>query len=554
MIRFLGLSSFLCCIICFNFSDLHAQRDYDVHWVQFNTKAGTPYSLFHPEEYLSWRALERRRRFDIRIDSTDLPINPEFIKEVLDRGFRLHMKSNWMNGVAVIGTLADVKELKELDYVSRVEAIGFEREGGPGTDLVGRRDYETTYEKHEDFYGDSRNQIKMLNGHFLHRMGLRGDGMHVAVFDGGFTNMRETPAFDSLFHKDQIIYTHDYVQDDDFVFEGSDHGRDVISCMASNLPHLQVGTAPDAFYYLCKTEDDGGEYRIEEYNWLAAIEYADSAGVDLMNSSLGYYDFDDDAMDYAYRDLDGNTTVITQAADLASKKGIMVVTSAGNEGSSKWKHISVPGDADSVLTVGACNRDGYHAKFSSYGFDEHYIIKPNVMARGHMAIVASVGRYKTRYQFGTSFSSPIMAGMVAALWQGIPDYSNIELIRALERYGNQVDDPDTQMGYGVPDVFGVYKELSKGAVVEIEKKKVYYRHPANPEADRLDFVEENTRVGKAEVFLYNAWGELLHQEISEIGEEEVWHAGIKDWKNFPAGVYNAYIKYGSVTKRILLVK
>ncbi len=554
MTQYLGLSS-LCLFLMLTWGNLFAQREYDVHWVQFNTKKGTPYSIFHPQEYLSPRAIQRRRKYDIRIDSTDLPVNPEFLSALKAKGFRFHMISKWLNGVAVVGDLKAAQKLEALEYVSRVEPIGFERKGGPGTDLIGRREYTSNYEKHTDFYGDSRNQIKMLNGHFLHRMGLRGEGMHVAVFDGGFTNLRETPAFDSILHKNQIVYTRDYVQNDDFVYEGSDHGRDVLSCMAANLPYLQVGTAPDAYYYLCKTEDDGGEYRIEEYNWLAAIEFADSAGVDLMNSSLGYYDFDDDAMDYAYSDLDGNTTVITRAADLAAKKGIMVVTSAGNEGSSKWKHISVPGDADSVLTVGACDRDGFHAKFSSYGFEDHYLIKPNVMARGHMAIVASVGRYNTRYQYGTSFSSPIMAGMVAALWQGIPDHSNVELIRALERYGNKADDPGTQLGYGVPDMFELYKDLSKGAVVELQKKQVYYYHPYNGEARRLDFIEEDTKVGAyAEVFLYNTLGQLVYQSKTKIEDEEVWHSGIEDWKQFPPGTYAAYIKYGYIAKRILLVK
>lgn len=533
---------------------LKAQRNYDIHWVQFKTKAGTPFSVFHPQDFLSERALERRARQGLKIDSLDLPVNPAYIKAIKDEGLGIHNISKWLNGAAVIGTKDAVAKLKDKEFVLSIRPIGFVREGGPGHNYVGKRDYQSSWDKHDDYYGDSRNQIKMLNGHFLHKMGFRGEGMHVAVFDGGWVDMRETPAFDSLYIKNQLVWTYDYVQNDEYVYEGSDHGRDVLSCMAANLPYLFVGTSPDAYYYLFKTEDDGGEFIVEEYNWAAAMEFADSIGVELVNSSLGYSDFDDDEMDHTYREMDGNTTPITRIADIAASRGIMVVTSAGNEGDSKWHYISAPGDADSILTVGAVDRDGYHAKFSSYGFEKHYQIKPNVMARGHMAIVASVGRYGTRYNFGTSFSSPVMAGITASLWQGLPHVSNIELLRALERHGNRADTPDFQYGYGAPNVYAVYKALSKGAVVELNKKDTYIYHPHNPEALCLNFVEENTTFGSVELQLYDAYGQLLQQKIIERGYDDVGHIGVDNWQDFPLGVYIAYLKYGFETKRVLLVK
>ena len=533
---------------------LYAQRDYDIHWVQFKTKQGTPFSVFHPQDFLSERAIARRARQGIKIDSLDLPVNPAYVKAIKDAGFGIHLISKWMNGAAVIGSAKEVAKLKDKDFVSSIRPIGFVRDGGPGHNYIGKREYQNSWDKDDDYYGDSRNQIKMLNGHFLHKMGFRGQGMHLAVLDGGWTEMRETPAFDSLYAKKQLVFTRDFVQNDEYVYEGSDHGRDVLSCMAANLPYLFVGTSPDAYYYLFKTEDDGGEYIVEEYNWAAAMEFADSIGVELINSSLGYSDFDDDEMDHTYREMDGNTTVITRAADIAAGRGIMVVTSAGNEGDSKWHYISVPGDADSVMTVGAVDRDAYHAKFSSYGFEKHYQIKPNLMARGHMAIVAAVGSYNTRYNFGTSFSSPILAGMTASLWQGLPDVSNMELLRAMEKYGNRADKPDFQYGYGAPDVYAVYKELSKGAVVELNTKASYIYHPANPYAKQLNFVEDNTVYGTLELELYDAFGKLLVRKTVERKDGDVGHIGVLNWEAYPAGTYIAYLKFGFETKRVLLVK
>jgi subtilisin family serine protease len=202
---------------------------------------------------------------------------------------------------------------------------------------MGPRDYRQDYPKKNNYYGKGKNQIYMLNGHYLHQMGYTGKGLHIAILDGGFSDMRRCPVFDSLWVNERVLGTHDFVEGDEFVYESSSHGRNVASCMASKLPGVLVGTAPDAAYYFFKTEDVHAEYRLEEYNWVAAIEEADRLGVDLVNSSLGYYDFDDDLMDYNYRDLDGKTAAISRAAKMASQKGMLIVSSAGNEGSGQWK-------------------------------------------------------------------------------------------------------------------------------------------------------------------------------------------------------------------------
>lgn len=536
---------------------LQAQRDYDIYWVQFKDKGDTPYSVFRPQDFLSPRAIERRQRFGILVDSTDLPINPRYLEPIHIKGFQIHSQSRWLNGVAIIAQAASnsARDLEQFDFVEKVFPIGFKRDPQPATTEIGERDYSVTYRKKRDFYGTGKNQIKMLNGHYLHRMGFDGREMHVAVLDGGFADMRETPAFDTLFQTGRILGTHDFVEGDEYVFESSSHGRNVISCMAAKMPYLFVGTAPEASYYLFKTEDVKGEYLIEEYNWVAAVERADSLGVDVVNSSLGYYNFDDNDMDYAYADIDGKTSAITRAANLASRKGMLVVTSAGNEGNGKWKHITVPGDAPSVLTVGAVDRDGYHARFSSYGFPERDYLKPNVVARGAIAVVAARKRYDTSYSNGTSFSSPIMAGAITSFWQAFPGYTNQQIIQVVQESADKIDAPNNAYGYGLPDFFKAYKNLSH-SVVELNEQETYY-YPNTDLSQRLDVFMNHLKVYRVTVSLHNAQEQLVFQKTYE--EEhptrpQLLYETIPGWSSLPNGVYYLTLELDDRVKRVLLTK
>jgi hypothetical protein len=546
-------------IILFTFlfqSETEAQRKYDIYWVSFKDKKNNPYSIFHPQEYLSARAIERRNRFGISIDESDLPITPKYLEPILVKGFKIHTTSRWLNGVAIITESASTnpEDLKSFEFIKDVFPIGFKREVQTPKS-VDKREYKEVYKTKDNYYGMGKNQINMLKGEYLHKMGYEGQDMHIAIMDGGFEGMPETPGFDSLFVNGQILGTHDFVEGDDYVFESSNHGRNVASCMVANMPFLFVGTAPKAKYYLFKTEDVKGEYWIEEYNWVAAIERADQLGVDVVNSSLGYYDFDDNDMDYAYVDIDGKTSAMTKAASLAAKKGMLVVTSAGNEGNNKWKHITVPGDAENVLTVGAVDRDGYHARFSSYGFEERAMIKPNVMARGAIAVVAAKKRYDTSYSNGTSFSAPIMAGMVSSLWQAFPEYSNMEIIRTLESNGHYKDKPDNVYGYGIPDFLAAYKSLRK-SVIELQAKQIYYYH-LTTEQKHLDVFMAKVKAYKGLVSLHNTTGKLLYQKetlFKTKSDKLLWYQTIPNWETVPKGVYFLTIELDDLVQRILVTK
>jgi len=546
--------------ICFLLGvEANAQRDYDLYWVGFKNKNGTPYSIFKPQEYLSPRALERRSRFGIPIDSLDLPINPEYLEPIKVKGFKVHYTSKWLNGVVIIRSddvSVSPEDLLVFDFIKEVYPIGFKRKVMPIPPKVGKRDYEKEHKTKDSYYGYGENQIHMLNGHYLHKMGYQGQGMHVAVFDGGFDGLPETPAFDSLMNNSRILGTRDFVQGDEYVYESSTHGRDVLSTMASDMPFLFVGTAPKASYYLFKTEDDPlGEYVAEEYHWVAAAEYADELGVDVINTSLGYYDFDDDAMDYAYDDLDGKTAVISKGAKIAGKKGILVVSSAGNEGNNKWKKITVPNDANNILTVGAVNRDGYSARFSSMGFGQKDVLKPNVVARGVISVVAAKRRYDTRYNNGTSFASPIMAGMVTCFWQAFPTLSNMDIIYTLQNNSSQFEEPDTVLGYGIPDFLAAHYQ-HRNSVIELKKDHLYYKHIEDL-GHRFDLFMKEVDAVDIQYKLFNSYGKLIHQGSEALitpHQKQLWHLDIPMWNQLPDAVYYLEVGIGARTHRILLTK
>jgi serine protease AprX len=536
-------------------NEASGQRSYDVFWVGFSDKAGSAHSIFRPQDYLSQRALARRVQQNIPIDSTDLPVSAAYLEALSKRGLRIHGASRWFNGAVVVGTQEQIDSLKiGLNFITDTRAIGFSRVATKPA-LLGRRDVSADFRRNSDYYGAGANQIKMLNGHYLQAMGWRGAGMHIAVFDGGFIELRETPVFYSLYERNLVLGTRDFVEGDDFVYEADDHGRDVASTMAANIPNLFVGTAPDAAYYFIKTEDAAGEYIVEEYYWLLAAEYSDSIGVDVINSSLGYAQFDDKKMSHAYVDLDGKTTPITRAAALAADKGILVVTSAGNEGSEKWKHITAPGDAPNILTVGAVDRDGFYANLSSVGFASQPYIKPDIAARGLQAVVASKGSFDTRYSSGTSFSSPIIAGMTASLWQAVPHKTNLEIMAALRAVGDQADKPDYKRGYGVADYYRAYQLLT-GSVLEVNagSNDSYLKQPRDI-SQRLDiFISETQGVSKAEISIYNALGELVFEQNVPIVRNQLSYCNVSDWDKVADGVYYLYIRLGKNTKRVLLTK
>ncbi|MDH6355527.1 hypothetical protein M2132_001872 [Dysgonomonas sp. PH5-45] len=401
-------------------------------------------------DYLSQRALDRRQRQGIAFDEKDLPVSAAYTGAVEDLGCTVVSKSRWMNTLAV--HCADsmvVDRLKQLPFVKDVVLVwrGVHRakKRKEEKDLSDR----AKKNSNEDYYGYSFNQIAVNNGQHLHEEGYRGEDMLIAVLDAGFTNIDTVRQF----YRMNVVDTKNFVYGEDNMFKSSQHGLNVLSCMAINQPEVFVGTAPEANYVLLRTEDDNSEFPIEEDYWIAGAEYADSIGADLINSSLGYTHFGNNGYTYGYtvNDLDGKTAFTTKAADIAIQKGMLVVCSAGNEGAKEWRKMSVPSDGEWVLAVGAVDKDSLLAGFSSRGPSADFRIKPDVMAVGKDTHILSSSAYIISSN-GTSFSSPVLCGMIACLWQACRGATNYQIIQAVREAGNRFDSPNNDYGYGIPDM------------------------------------------------------------------------------------------------------
>lgn len=439
----------------------HAQS-YSRYIIRFKDKANSPYSISNPAAYLSQRAVDRRTRYNIAVDSTDLPVTPRYLDSVRLAGNVVVLNvSRWLNQVSIQTT--DATALAKINSFSFVQALSpvaarLYGQGKTGSKEVLRAKVYSEkvtlpFQPSTDFYsyGASYAQIHIHNGEFLHNIGLRGQGMIIGMQDAGFFNYTSLKAFDSVNRAGQVLGVYDFVDKDNSVVENDAHGMECFSVIAANVPGQFVGSSPKASFYLFRSEDSGSEYPIEEHNWVCAAERVDSAGGDVISSSLGYNTFNDQAFNHAYADMNGNTTIAAIGADLAAKKGVLVVSSAGNEGDNAWGKITTPADGDSVLAVGAVYASGAAANFSSRGPSSDGQVKPDVASVGVGTVIQGSSNTIITSN-GTSFSCPNIAGLAACLWQGFPEFNNAKILKVLQRAGNRYGSPNDSTGYGIPDM------------------------------------------------------------------------------------------------------
>ncbi len=476
-------------------------------WVGLTDKAGSPYSVSRPGEFLSARAIERRTRQGIPIDGYDLPVNRVYLDTLLQAGAELLHSSKWLNGVTVrlpSDTLAG--EISRFRFVR--EVVCTRPSPSPAKSAGGKFGfYGQENPIDSSFYGLAVHQVAMLKGQVLHQAGYRGEGMVIAILDAGFSQADTLALFDSLRMEGRLLGTRDFVNPSSRIFREHPHGMMVFSTMAGNLPGKIVGTAPEASYWLLRTEDAPTEYPVEEDYWVAGAEFADSAGADIINSSLGYSVFDLATMNHTYGEMDGKTTRVTRGANMAASRGMLVFVSAGNEGNKAWRHITAPADGDSVIAVGAVDKEGIRASFSSTGPSADGDVKPDLAAMGLGTAVSSTDGQVVANN-GTSFSSPILAGMAACLWQAHPKATAPQIRKALILSGNLIQNPDSLLGYGIPDMQLASLLLQKSTPADLRPLNTWQVFP-NPFTSQISILHSGTNEGGFIVRLYSSAGTLV---------------------------------------------
>ena len=490
---------------------VRAQIATNIYWVQFTDKNDSPYSIDNPEAFLSQRALERRARLGIAIDEYDIPVNPQYLQGVADCGAQLLNPTKWLNGVTVYTDSQSVVEaINALPYVQTVRECPNNPEAQEMKERWMAAEMVPTASRSmaaRGFYGGAETQVYQLRVNELHDMGFDGTGVVIAVLDGGFINTENHSCFDNMREEGRLLGVRDFVYGSTSVYSQGTHGTSCLSTIGAYDPNNMVGTAPKASFYLLHTEDGEGENIVEEYNWVSGAEYADSVGVDICSTSLGYIDFEMPQWDHPVEHFDGHTAPMTIGAEIAATRGIICTNSAGNEYGG-YCTLGIPADAEHILTVGAVDRDGNRADFSSTGPTYDGRIKPDVMAMGEGTCVATgyPGWMNYYNGSGTSFSNPVLAGAVACLRQARPEASVQEICDAVRMASNRADNPDNEYGYGIPD-FVLALELTPLHVdTFVEQNEIIDIYP-NPSNGNVQFRMKEGY--KAEINVFDAMGRHL---------------------------------------------
>ncbi|MFN8273303.1 MAG: S8 family serine peptidase [Flavobacteriaceae bacterium] len=484
-------------------------------WVYFNDKPGATAFFNNPLTELSQRSLDRRTAQNIALDIKDAPISQNYINQIsAASGIIVMAKSKWLNCVHVRGEATDIAALSSLSFVHHIfyanTSLNNRAVAVPTRQKPVNKQLETLVNFN---YGNSFNQIHMLNGDLLHQQNYTGAGKIIAVLDAGFPGVDSATPFDRLRNNNQILGGYDYVGRTDNFYTSNSHGTMVLSTMGGYVDGELVGTAPDAKYYLYITEDVSSENPVEESNWVEAAEQADRVGADVITSSLGYFAFDNPAYGHTYEDMTGNSAFASQGANIAFTRGMVVVASAGNEGNNDEPHVGVPAEANNVLAIGAVRSNRSRASFSSIGPSFDGRIKPDVMAQGQASVLSdTAGNIVTAN--GTSFSGPITAGMIATFWSAVPSLTQQQVVNFVKQSADRFTNPDNEYGYGIPDFSLALSEAQQFLGIQTNEQEMVSVFP-NPAATELN-VALPSDVNQAQINLYNQIGQLvLSQEVNQ---------------------------------------
>ena len=556
------LTTVLFFLVITGFSQQISQK----YFIAFTDKNGTPYSISNPQAFLTQRAIDRRAAQGIPIIEEDLPVNPAYVNAVAATGVQVFTRCKWFNGITIrVTDTAVLPSIIALTFVQSVTRVSsYNSKKSTISDRKFRLEEEPlkTGGNHETRlpgspqnynYGPSYAQIHLLNGDVLHNMGYRGQGKVIAVLDAGFQHADVNPVFDSLRVNNQILGTRDFVYPAGgnvciYGDTAHPHGAEVLSTMGGNTPGQLIGTAPKASYWLIRTEDAPTENIVEEYNWVVGAEMADSVGADVINSSLGYTQFDNGWMDHTCADMNGYTNPSSRGANIAASKGMALSISAGNEGGSLWTCVSSPSDALDALSIAAVDSLGNYAYFSSTGIVNVSYVKPNIASMGLNCFVAypngSLG-----YGSGTSFASPINAGMMACLWQAKPDINQAQLRLAIEKSASQYTHPDSLLGYGIPS----YPKARQFAEVGIKTRESFQAYP-NPFKDAFTLSFDTNMSGNFEISLISVTGDIILRTNRMIVAGGGNTLTLNNLITLAPGMYILKISSGNITEYLHMVK
>lgn len=531
-------------------------------------KNNNPYSISNPSAFLSERALARRARYSIAVDAYDIPVTPDYITQIRGTGALVINNSRWLNTVTFATSdpvvLEAVRSLSFVDSVSSVfpkkaasvsPGSGIQALSGIPPYSIQRIDGVVPAASGKSSnvfdYGYAANQTTMVNLQELHNSGYTGDGMLIAVLDAGFANANQISAFDSLWLTNRILGWRDISEPGNDIFASTmhTHGTSVLSLMGSNLPGLLVGTAPHATYYLIRTEEGPTESLVEEYNWAAGAELADSIGADIINSSLGYTTFDNPLFNHSYSDLDGETTPVSIAAGRAASRGMLVVNSAGNEGGGSWQYIGAPADSPDVFTIGAVDFSGQYAGFSSTGPTFDGRIKPDITAQGSGAAVAFASG-DIGFGSGTSFSSPLIAGAMACLWETSITHTPAEVKDAVRFTASKSDNPDNLYGYGIPDFLNAQLSIGLGEM-KIETQSMSLAPNPFVSFPTILLTDAPAQTYYISVFDISGLCIIRNVEYHSPGNGTL---PVSEFNQLPSGAYFLLVEFGSSRQFLKAVK
>ncbi len=426
--------------------------------VFFKDKDTSAYTWSNPRTFLSERAIARKQLRGAPIDALDIPVNSIYCEQLKLRGYFVHSVSRWFNCALVyVPQKSYLDSLRSFPFVTDVRWLGMAQL--PKAKAVSwsvKEQTKSVDQKQSSVYGKGERQAKFCGASGLHTKGLYGTNTLIAVLDAGFSNAHTHSALVKAIPK--VLVTYDVLNKDDGVFDDDEHGTAVWSCMAAQDSFEFIGTAPDASYLLIRTEDAKTEYPSEEYFWTVAAEFADSCGVDIIHSSLGYNEFDDVFFNHYVSELDGKTAWISKAAQLAINKGMFVVNSAGNEGNNSWKLVAFPADVKQVLTIGSVNENEQLSGFSSIGWKQQQHVKPDVMMLGEDVTVANDWGYLHQGD-GTSYAAPILTGALACVWDELKHLSVDSILSLIHYTSSRYNEPTKYWGYGVADMNLLYSLL-----------------------------------------------------------------------------------------------